>query len=61
MRVSTEWQNIFPPVCMLSAEIEQGEALRSSFSFRTVNKCPFHGLLIATFFVFMGLFGDFTI
>lgn len=46
---------------MLSAEIEQGEAVRSCFGFRTVNECPFHGLLIATLFVFMGLFGDFTV
>lgn len=36
-------------MCTLAAEVEQGSALPSCFSSRTVNKCPFCGLCSAIF------------
>ena len=38
--------------CTFPAEAEQDDALTSCFSSQTVNKCPFHGLFSAMFFIF---------
>lgn len=37
----------------LPAGLKQGASLLSRFSSHSVNKCPFHGLLSATFFTFL--------
>lgn len=37
----------------LPAGLKQGATLPSRFSSHSVNKCPFHGLLSATFFTFL--------
>lgn len=36
--------------CMSSPDFQQGKALPSHFSYHTINKGPFHSLLIATLF-----------
>lgn len=41
------------PMRALPAGLEQGAPLPSRFSSHSANKCPFHGLLSATFFTFL--------
>lgn len=47
-------QNLSCRTHTFPAEVEQGNALPSPRSSHTVNNCPFHGLLNATFFTFLG-------
>lgn len=40
------------PVHTFPAEVEQGDALLSCFSFHSVNECPCHVLFSVTFLIF---------
>lgn len=46
-------KNLSHPTCVFLAEVKQGNVLLSCFSSQTINKCPFHGLFIATFIAFL--------
>lgn len=43
-------ENSIPPMHTFPAQVEQGNALPSSFNSHTVNKCPFCSVFSATFF-----------